>query len=164
MKTFLSPLVAKLRAEAAFLVLLAVAAVGAWLYVQFQQVRADRDDAVHRAELICASSGTDWTATPGGKATPAYKRGVLCRAQVAGLADFKAHTDELTARTLAQALADHDARQNTDNQAARTAAEAARAAAQRMEMADAQAERKNLVDRDWFAAVNGVAGLRAPRR
>jgi len=160
----MSAILAKLRAEAAFLVLLAVAAVGAWLYVQFQQVRADRDDVLHRVELICASSGTDWTATPPAKDAPGYRRGVLCRAKVAGLADFKAHTDELTAATLAKALADHDARQNTDNQAARAAAEAARSAAQRMEMADAEAERKNLVDRDWFAAVNGVAGLRAPRK
>lgn len=154
----MTTLFAKLKAEIGFIVLLVVAGVGAWLYVQFQQVRADRDDAVHRAELICAASGTDWTATS------AYQRGVLCKAKVAGLANLKAHTDELTAQTLARALADHDARQSLDNQAARNAAEAARDAAQRMETADADAERKNVVDRDWFAAVNGVAGLRAPRR
>lgn len=150
-------LLAKLKAEARFLVLLAVAAVGAWLYVHYRQVVADRDDLAHRAELICASSGAEFAATS------KLARGIACRAKVAGLADFRARTDEITARTLADALAAHDARQLKDNQAARVAAEAARSAAERMEVADAEAERRNLVDGDWFAAVNGVAGLRPAR-
>jgi len=148
-------LFAKVKAEAFFLVLLAVAAVGAWLYVQYRQVSADRDDLQHRAELICAGSGTDFAAI--GKTA----RGVRCAQTVAGLVKFKGDSDQLAAATLAQAMADHDARQNNDTRAARAAAEAASSAAQRMEMADAQAERTNLVDRDWFRAVNGVAGLRA---
>jgi hypothetical protein len=151
-------LFAKVKAEAFFLVLLAVAAVGAWLYVQYRQVGADRDDLQHRVELICAGSGTEFAAA--GKTA----RGVRCAQTVAGLVKFKGDSDQLTAQTLAKALADHDARQNTDTQAARLAAEAARSAAQRMEMADANVERTNLVDREWFAAVNGVAGLRAPNR
>ncbi len=150
-------LFAKVKAEAFFLVLLAVAAVGAWLYVQYRQVSADRDDLQHRAELICAGSGTDFAAI--GK-TP---RGVRCAQTIAGLVKFKGDSDQLAAATLAQAMADHDARQNNDTRAARAAAEAASSAAQRMEMADVQAERTNLVDRDWFRAVNGVAGLRAAR-
>ncbi len=150
-------LFAKVKAEAFFLVLLAVAAVGAWLYVQYRQVSADRDDLQHRAELICAGSGTDFAAI--GKTA----RGVRCAQTVAGLVRFKSDSDQLAAATLAQAMADHDARQNNDTRAARAAAEAASSAAQRMEMADAQAERTNLVDRDWFRAVNGVAGLRAAR-
>ena len=150
-------LFAKVKAEAFFLVLLAVAAVGAWLYVQYRQVSADRDDLQHRAELICAGSGTDFAAI--GK----MARGVRCAQTVAGLVKFKGDSDQLAAATLAQAMADHDARQNNDTRAARAAAEAASSAAQRMEMADAQAERTNLVDRDWFRAVNGVAGLRAAR-
>jgi len=150
-------LFAKVKAEAFFLVLLAVAAVGAWLYVQYRQVSADRDDLQHRAELICAGSGTDFA--PTGKTA----RGVRCAQTVAGLVKFKGDSDQLAAATLAQAMADHDARQNNDTRAARAAAEAASSAAQRMEMADAQAERTNLVDRDWFRAVNGVAGLRAAR-
>ncbi|TCP95278.1 hypothetical protein C8J46_1147 [Sphingomonas sp. PP-F2F-A104-K0414] len=148
---------AKVRAEAFFLVLLAVAAVGAWLYVQYRQVTADRDDLQHRAELICAGSGADFAGV--GKTA----RGVRCAQTVAGLVKFKGDSDQLTAATLAQAMADHDARQNDDTRAARAAAEAASSAAQRMEMVDAQAERTNLVDRDWFRAVNGVAGLRAAR-
>jgi len=150
-------LFAKVKAEAFFLVLLAVAAVGAWLYVQYRQVSADRDDLQHRAELICAGSGTDFAAI--GKTA----RGVHCAQTVAGLVKFKGDSDQLAAATLAQAMADHDARQNNDTRAARAAAEAASSAAQRMEMADANAERTNLVDREWFRAVNGVAGLRAAR-
>lgn len=146
---------AKLSANLSFVVLLLVAAIGATLYVKAAHIRADRDDLLRRVEVICARAGQPFEAT--GKVA----RGVACNVKVAGLADFRAKTDELTAATLAQALADHDARQLTDNQAARAAAEAARSAAQRMEFADAKAERTNLVDRDWFAAVNGVAGLRA---
>jgi Skp family chaperone for outer membrane proteins len=146
---------AKLTANISFVVLLVVAGIGAGLYVKAQHVRADRDDLLARVEKICERAGQPFEAT--GKVA----RGVACSVRVAGLADFKAKTDELTAATLAKALADHDARQLTDNQAARSAAEAARAAALRMEIADANAERRNLVDREWFAAVNGVAGLRA---
>lgn len=157
MKTAIAALFAKLRGEMAFIVLLVVAGVGAWLYVQFQQVRTDRDDLQHRVEIICAGSGAPF---PG---TAKLQRGMACADQVAGLVRFKANSDQLAAATLAEALAEHDARQNDDNQAARAAAEAARSAAQRMEMADARTERTNLVDREWFAALNGVAGLRAPR-
>ncbi len=150
-------LFAKLRGEFAFVVLVIVAAVGAWQYVEARQARADRDDLQHTAQVICAGSGTGFAAA--GK----LLRGEACAATVAGLVRFKANSDQLAAATLAQAMADHDARQNEDTRAARAAAEAASSAAQRMEMADANAERTNLVDREWFRAVNGVAGLRAAR-
>ena len=151
-------LFAKLRAEAGFLVLLAVAVAGAWLYVEFQRMRADRDDAVQRAEIICAKAQSDWTATEGAK------RGVTCAARVAELLAFRTNADQETARLLAAAMAEASDRTLKDNQAARAAAEAARNAALRMEAADAEAERRNIVDREWTAAVNGVAGLRAPTR
>lgn len=157
MKSILSLVWGKLTANLSFIVLLVVAGIGAILYVEAQRIRDDRDDLLHRVDVICARAGQPFDAT--GKVA----RGVACGVRVAGLADFRAKTDELTAATLAKALADHDARQLTDNQAARAAAEAARSAALRMETADAEAERRNLVDREWFAAVNGVAGLRAPR-
>lgn len=150
-------LLAKVRAEATFLVLLVVAGVGAWLYVDARRVRADRDDLAHSAEVICAGSGVAFAAST------QLKRGQACAAQVAALVRFKADSDQTTARTLAEAMAAHDARQTADTLAARHAAEAARSAAQRMEMADAKAERTNLVDHDWFSAINGVAGLRPPR-
>lgn len=147
-----------LRAEASFLVLLAVAAAGAWMYVQMQQLRADRDGVVHQAEIICSKAGSGWSATKGAK------RGTACEAHVAGLAHFRAETAEQTARLLADEMKAASARTLKDNQAARAAAEAARSAAMRMEAADAEAERRNLVDREWFAAVNGVAGLRPAAR
>lgn len=154
-----------------WLVLLLVGGVGAFFWVQFSQVRADRDDAMHRAELICAGIGqpfqpsqTSATSSAGKAVTVAHARGALCQRQANDLASFKAKTDEATAAVLAQALSDHDARQNNDSAAARSAAEAANSAAERMEKANAEAERRNIVDREWFAAVNGVAGLRAPSR
>ncbi len=147
-----------LKAELGFLVLLAVAGVGAWLYVDGQRARADAADAVARAEKICARAGSDWSATE--KAT----RGALCLAKVRDLADFRTAAADESARAMAAAMAAAQDRTLKDNQAARAAAEAARAAATRMEAADAEAERRNLVDREWFAAVNGVAGLRPPSR
>lgn len=148
---------AKLFGDWAFVVLVIVGAVGAWQYVEARQARADRDDLQHTAQMICAGSGTGFAAV--GK----LARGDACAATVANLVKFKTDSAQLTAATLAQAMADHDARQNDDTRAARAAAEAASSAAQRMEMADAQAERTNLVDSDWFRAVNGVAGLRPAR-
>ena len=151
-------LFAKVRAEAAFLVLLAVAAVGAYLYVQFQQVRADRDDLQHRAEMICARAGADWSATKDAK------RGVLCARRAAELATFKSTADQETARLLADAMKDANARAARDIETASLSAARMGAALTKMETADAQAERRNLVDREWTSAVNGVAGLRAPAR
>lgn len=151
-------LFAKLKAEARFLVLLAVAVAGAWLYVEFQRMRADRDDAVQRAEIICAKAQSDWGATQGAD------RGVVCARRIAELLTFRTTANQETARLLAAAMAEANDRTLKDNQAARAAAEAARNAALRMEAADAEAERRNLVDREWTAAVNGVAGLHAATR
>lgn len=148
-------LFAKIRAEIGFIVLVAVAVAGAWMYVEWRTTRADRNALLQSAELLCTAAGAEFAGTQG------LKRGVACKARIAALADFKARTDQITAKTLADALAAHDARQLTDNLAAREAAEAARDAAHRMEIADAEAERRNLVDRDWTAAVNHVAGLRS---
>lgn len=163
-RRLLSPVVAKVRAEAAFLVLLAVAGVGAYLYVQFQRVSADRDDAIHRAEMICAKAGADWSAVPSTKTTKALPRGAACARRAADLAAFKASADEQTARLLADAMKDANARAARDAQLASTSAARMRDALSRMETADAQAERRNLVDHEWTAAVNVVAGLRPAAR
>lgn len=151
-------LFAKLRAEATFLVLLAVAGVGAWLYVQYREVRADRDDIRHRAEMICARAGVEWAATKDAK------RGVLCLRRAGELVTFKSTADQETARLLAAAMEEANARAARDVQSASLSAARMRDALTRMETVDAQAERRNLVDREWTAAVNGVAGLRAPGR
>lgn len=149
-------LLGTLLGDSAWLVLLVVGAIGAWMYIGLQHARAERDQLAAWADVVCASAGQTFAGEGGAKS------GTVCRQHVTGVADFKAKTDQLTATTLARALEEHDARQRTDNLSARTAAFAARDAAERMEAADAEAERRNLVDRDWFAAVNGVAGLRAP--
>jgi hypothetical protein len=155
--------------QTGWLVLVAVGAVGAFLYVQFAQVSADRDAALHSAEVICAGAGADFApsttiekTTDGKPVTVNHARGTICQRYVAQLAGFRAATVEQSAKTLADALVQHDAKNNADTAAARLAAETARDAALRMELADAQAERTNIVDHEWFAAVNGVAGLRAP--
>jgi hypothetical protein len=157
------------RGQTEWLVLLAVAGVGAYLYVQFGQVRADRDAALHAAEVICAGAGADFAASTtqgtdatGRTVTVANPRGAICQRHVAQLAGFKAATVEASAAALAKAMQEHDAKGNTDTAAARSAAEAASAAMLRMEKADAEAERTNVVDYEWFAAFNNVAGLRAP--
>ncbi len=150
----MTALFAKLKAEIGFIVLLVVAVAGAFLYVEWRTVETDRDRLLQSAELLCAAAGEPFAAV--GKVA----RGTACQARISALSDFKARTAEITAKTLADAMAAHDARQLTDNLAARAAAEAARDAAHRMETADAEAERRNLVDREWTAAVNGVAGLR----
>lgn len=157
-------LFAGIRAEATFLVLLAVAAAGAWLYVQYRQAVADRDDVLHRAELICARTGADWAAVPATKSAKAIDRGVACLRRAGDLAAFKGAADERTAQLLADAMRDGNARAARDAQAATTTAARMRDALDRMETADAQAERRNLVDAEWTAAVNHVAGLRPAAR
>jgi hypothetical protein len=147
-----------IRGEAAFLVLFLVAGVGAWLYVQLRDARADRDDIQHRVEIICARAGADWAATKDAA------RGVICARQAAALTLFKNTADQESARILADAMKDANARAAQDIQNASASASRMRDALSRMETADAQAERRNLVDREWTAAVNGVAGLRAPAR
>ncbi|MDR6133053.1 hypothetical protein QE361_000011 [Sphingomonas sp. SORGH_AS802] len=151
----LKGLFAKLKAELAFVVLLAVASAGAVLYVRAERAIADRDAVLHRAELICKSAGIDFLSK-----RPRVADGVDCGTRVQQLAEWKGEAERQTAELMAQALADNAARQARDNDAARRAAEAAKSAALAMEKADAEAERRNLVDREWFAAVNNVAGLR----
>lgn len=146
-------LLGKVKAEGAFIVLLAVAGAGAWLYVQWRTAEARATDLRHRVDVICARAGVEFAPKVG-------KPGEECAATVGGLAAFRTKTGEESARALAEALADHDAKQLKDNQAARATAEAMRDAALKMEAADAEAERRNLVDREWTAAVNRVAGLR----
>lgn len=147
-----------LKAQAQFIVLLAVAAAGAIFYVQAQRTRADRDDIAHRAEIICAKAQSDWSAVQGAD------RGVICARRVAELLTFKTTADQETARVLAAAMEEANARAARDMQSARASADRMRDALSRMEAADVEAERRNLVDREWTAAVNGVAGLRAPTR
>jgi hypothetical protein len=152
-------------------VLLAVAGVGAWFYVQFAQVRADRDALAHSVELICAGAGTDFAAssarekdTKGKPVTVNYARGALCQRAVRNLAAFQNGTNAETARILTGAMKDHDTKSGTDAASAARSAELARASTERMEKADAQIDQTDRVGAAWFDALNDVGGLRPPRR
>ena len=151
-------LFAKLKAEAGFLVLLAVAAAGAWLYVQFQQVRADRDDVVHRAELVCAGLGVKWTASHGGGT------GAACADRARQLRADREEIDRQSVRLFADAMSRAKALTDADAKAAREALARANAAETRMEAANANADANDHVGADWIAALNDLAGLRRPPR
>lgn len=150
-----------------WLVLLAVAGTAAWFYADGRVVRADRAGILQASQLICAGAGVEFAASTtietdmkGRKVTVEHERGAVCRRQVANLASFRADTVQATADTLAGAMKDRDTKMGTDAARAAADAAAARAATERMETEDAKAQTSNRVDRGWYAAVNGVAGLR----
>ena len=147
-----------LRTELPFIVLLAVAAVGGWLYVQARHAERDRDDVTRRAELMCAKVGVDWQEK--------HRRGpgAACADRAAQLRTDREAIDRQTAHLLAAAIARGNALSASDAQAARAALARAQAAEKKMEKANADADATNLVHADWIAALNGLAGLRhAPR-
>jgi hypothetical protein len=157
-------LLAAIGIDRQWLTLIAVGAAAAFLYVQWSRVTGERDRALQWAEVICAAAGTTYAAsvqTVDGKRVK-YAAGQRCKATIVDLAAFRTDSDSTTAATLAAAMRERDARTQTDAAHARAAAEAARAATQRMEAADAKAAPTDRVDGDWFAALNDLAGLRAP--
>ncbi|WCM29188.1 hypothetical protein NDN01_10010 [Sphingomonas sp. QA11] len=167
MKSFARKVWGFIAPNTEWLVLLAVAIVAAWFYADGRAVRADRAEILQASQLICAGAGADFAASTtietdirGRKVTVDHARGAVCRRHVANLASFKADTVQATADTLAGAMKDRDAKMGTDAARAATDAAAARAATERMEIEDAKAQSQNRVDRGWYAAVNGVAGLR----
>ena len=129
-----------LKAEASFILLLAVVCVGAWQYVQARHAERDRDDAVRRAELVCSAVGVDWTEK--------HMRGpgTACAQRARQLRTDREAIDRETARLLSDAIEK----------------QAARAADTRMEKANADADATNHVGPDWIAALNDLAGLRRP--
>lgn len=170
MKALFSAIFGKFAGEVGWIVLLVVAGVAAWLYVDGARAKADRDAIEHAAELICAGAGAPFPAsieqtmdTKGKPVTIEHARGAACQRKVADLRTFKADAITASAETLANALKDHDTRNTADTLAARANAERLQDALARMEKADADAA-TNLVDHRWFAALNDVAGLRAPDR
>ncbi|RSV12286.1 hypothetical protein CA235_17585 [Sphingomonas sp. ABOLF] len=164
-------LFAAIGAAREWLTLLVVGAVAAWIYVQFAETRAERDALVQWAEVTCAGAGAPFEGSAedrvdsSGKAVKVtFERGQRCRTAVTTAVAFKAKSDQDTAQLLADAMRSRETKAAADSALARTAAEAARDAALRMENADAQASATNRVDRDWFAALNDLAGLHAARR
>lgn len=149
-----------------WLTLVAVAAIGAWLYVQLAETRADRDRLAAQADVICAAAGEPFAASVvlvDGKPV-ARDRGLRCRQAVAALVAFRSDTERTTAEALAAAMREREGKAAVDARAARDAAQALASATDRMEQADAEAERRNLLDRRWWTAFNDLAGLRSPDR
>lgn len=138
-----------------WLTLLALGGVAAFLWWEFATVRADRDRFRAWADVVCASAGTSFAPVAPSKLKP----GQQCRAEIAALAKFRTDQALLTAQTLADEALKRDGKIDRDLAAAarhaRTAAEAATA----MEKQDAQVTADH-VNADWFAALNGAAGLR----
>lgn len=149
-----------------FLTLLVLGAVAAWLYVQFAEVRSQRNALFAWADATCAATGTPYAASelpgPDGKPVP-IAAGKLCRLAVANHAAFVADTNRQSAELLAAAMKNRDDKTATDAAQARAHALAARTAIERMETEDAEVT-NDRVARDWFAALNDVAGLRAKDR
>jgi hypothetical protein len=141
-----------------WLVLLLVAAAAAWLYAEYVSIRRDRDRLHAIATEACAAAGSQLVAAS------TAKRGQLCLRKVRELAAFKGDTDAESARILAEAVTDHNRKTKADAAHARRSAEAANAAAARMEKADAAIQDDDRVGADWFGAVNDVAGLRPRSR
>lgn len=155
-----------------WLTLLAVAAAAAWLYAQFATVRNDRNRLLASANVICASAGAEFAAgeveirniEAGETKRVRVARGQLCLRNVRQLAAFERDTNAQSARILADAMAEQNHKTGVDAAHARQAAEAARAAAEKMGVADAAITGDDRVGAAWFDALNNVAGLRAPPR
>ncbi len=146
-----------------FLTLLAVCVAAVGVYVWGANLMGQRDQLAAWANTACAASGSDYFPSPGAKGA-ARMNGVACLAQVRQLAAFQKQVTSGTAEQLIAALEAREGKQNVDAMLARRAAEAARAASERMEKADAAVGNDNQVGGDWFGAVNQSAGLRPPAR
>ena len=143
-----------LRTELPFIILLAVAAVGCWLYVQARHAERDRDDVTRRAELVCAKVGVDWQEKHG------RGPGAACADRVAQLRADREAIDRQTAALLGDAIARGNALSASDAQAARAALSRAQAAERKRETANAKVDATDHVRADWIAALNDLAGLR----
>lgn len=148
-----------------WLVFIAVAIAAAYLYVRFETVRVDRDRLYASAETTCAAAGESFVAAPAAAAPKGriavHRRGARCQARVAGLAAYERFAAAESARILAEANTAREGKTNRDVVLARSAADAARVAATKMEKANAQVH-QDRTGADWFDALNDLAGLRSP--
>ncbi len=147
-------------------VLLALASVAAWFYVDGQRVRADRDAWAGWGAQVCAFTGTTpeaatvEIATDKGKRRVKKTRGQLCSEAVQDLASFKAQAISKTADTLATAQSERETKTKTDIATASRDVVARRGAVSKMEEVDAQIGDDDRVDGNWFAGINDLGGLR----
>jgi hypothetical protein len=151
---------AQIKAARAWLTLVGVAIVAAWLYWQLATLRKDRDALLAFSEVTCASAGSPFPASngPGGK----LKRGEACRQRVRDLAQLELDVARASNEALKGALDDHATKSRADASAAARHAASAEAAVRKMEQADNAITSDNRVSRHWFDALNNIAGLRPP--
>lgn len=139
-----------------FLTLFLVAGMATGLWAAYANVRAERDDILAMAELICASAGSTFETDKG---TP----GEPCARKVKLLAAFRSDTQAATAQRLIAVLQEREDKQSRDAERRAAALEAQRAAATAMIHAEEQVH-DDQVNGSWFAALNRVAGLRPASR
>lgn len=137
-----------------WLTLLAVAAAGAWLYVQYEQVRRDRDAWSRWASTACAFVDAPIVFDVG-----APRRTDACTVRLGALASFERETLSESNHVLAEHQAAERARAQGD--AARAGADAAHA----RETLAAMEKQNDRIEQDrvggpWFDALNRLAGLR----
>jgi hypothetical protein len=136
-----------------WLVLLAVAAIGAGLYAWGAEGRADRDRMLAWGDRVCASAGAEL-------APAKTKRGATCAAAIAGLAKFKADANAATTKAVLDQLEEREGKMSADAKSARAAANRARDAQAKMEAANAAIGEDDRVGSSWLSAFNDLAGLR----
>lgn len=148
-----------------WLILLAIAAVAAYFYVDARQVRADRDAWARWAEQTCAFAGAATAAgtveieTDKGNRRVAKTRGQRCTEAIRDLAHFKLESAVETARILTEARNIEQRNAASDAAIASAQADKQRRAAAEMEKVDAQIGTDNRVDGNWFARLNQLGGL-----
>ena len=156
-------LLARLAGARQWLTLIALGIAAAWMYAQWSKVTGERDRLAAFVHAACAAVGSDYAAgvaTVDGRRVR-YPAGQRCHTAIVAAVRFRADTDRATAEVMGAAIRDRDTRARADAIHARAATDAARAATARMEAANAKAATTDRVDRDWFAALNDLAGLRA---
>ena len=145
-------LLGKHRAD---LTLLAVAVAAAGLWVAYASTKAELIETTHRAERICAAAGNAYQPAKG-------KPGEACARAVTRLARFKSEAQSQTNEALLAAMHVREAKQARDTAEREARLDARLAALSAMHTAEEQIH-DDQVSGSWFAALNRLAGLRAPR-
>lgn len=143
-----------ITARREWLTLLAVAGVGAWLYVQYEQVRRDRDAWSRWASTACAFVDAPIAADAG-----MVRRADACTVRLGMLARFERETLAESNRALAAHQAGERARMEGDAARAGADARTGREALAAMEKENDRID-QDRVSGPWFDALNRVAGLR----
>lgn len=149
-------LLKRLGQHRSYLTLLAVALAAAGLWAAYASSKAELTETVHQAERICAAAGSEFVVKQG---TP----GAACAKQVARLARFKAEAQEKTNEALITAMHEREAKQARDAERRQARLEARLTALATMTTAESEVY-DDQVHGSWFAALNRLAGLRAPAR